>query len=347
VVVELSRYSRSPSGEMISIFAMPAKKSSFGFAEFLSAYAALLESLYVRSNAGHWSVPSEEFAAALYRSAQRYFGPTKPAPSAAQNYLEALHLEDLALACALRRGSEPAWHHFVASYRPLLQAAARAIVGAGGEARACELADSLYAELYCLDRAGGARKNSLLDYFHGRSKLATWLRTVLAQRHVDALRVSQRTVSLDDEKAPPASVDPHHAYGASQNIDPDRERLLPRLFEAVSACLTALPSSDRLLLSFYYVQELTLAQIARLRGVHEATISRRLKDIRVELRQSVESVLARGSSAQNGRPAAKGLSPAEIRRCLDYALEDGSFDLAGDLTAALAENAVRRRGEAK
>ena len=97
---------------MISIFAMPVETSSFGFAEFLSAYAALLESLYVRSKAGRWNVPSEEFAAALYRSALRYFGPTKPAPSAAQNYLEALHLEDLALACALRRGSEPAWHHW-------------------------------------------------------------------------------------------------------------------------------------------------------------------------------------------------------------------------------------------
>ena len=322
--------------------AMPPETSIFGFAEFLSACAPLLESLYARSNAGRWKVPSDEFAAALYRSALRHFGSTKPAPAAAQSYFEALHLEDLALACALRRGSEAAWEHFVASYRPQLQAAARAIVGAGGEARACELADSVYAELYGLDRAGGARKNSLLDYFHGRSKLATWLRTVLAQRHVDALRASQRTVSLDDEKAP-RSVDRHRANDAGDSIDPDRARLLPRLFEAISESLAALGASDRLLLSFYYVQELTLAQIARLRGVHEATMSRRLQIIRDELRQSVESVLARGSAAQNGRPAAKALSPSEIRRCLDYVLEDGPLDL----TAALAEKAMRGRGKTK
>jgi RNA polymerase sigma factor (sigma-70 family) len=328
---------------MISIVSMPPETSSFGFAEFLSAYAPLLESLYARSNAGRWNVPSKEFAAALYRSTLRHFGATKPAPGAAQNYFEALHLEELALACALRGGCDAAWQHFLASYRPLLQAAARAIVGSGGEARAYELADSVYAELYGLDRAGGTRKNSLLDYFHGRSKLVTWLRAVLAQRHVDALRVSQRTISLDDEKAPPASVDRQLAYGASQNIDLDRERLLPCFFEAVSECLAALSASDRLLLSFYYVQELTLAQIARLRGVHEATISRRLQNIRVELRQSVESVLARGSIAQNGRPAAKALSPAEIRRCFDYVLEDGSFDL----NEALAEKAVPARGETK
>ena len=64
-------------------------------------------------------------------------------------------------------------------------------MGSAGEARARELADSLYAELYGLNGAGGARGRALLDYFHGRSKLATWLRTVLAQRHVDALRAAQ------------------------------------------------------------------------------------------------------------------------------------------------------------
>lgn len=323
--------------------AMPPETSIFERAEFLSANAALLESLYVRSKAARWAVPSEEFAAALCRSAQRHFGAKKPAPDAAQSYLQALHLEDLALACALRRGSEAAWEYFVANYRPQMQAAARAIVGAGGEARARELADSLYAELYGLDRAGGARKNSLLDYFHGRSKLATWLRTILAQRHVDALRASRRTESLDDETSPSRLTGLDRGYGAFESIDPDRARLLPRLFEAISEALAALPAADRLLLSFYYVQELTLAQIARLRGVHEATISRQLQNIRLELRQRVESVLARGRAAQNGRPAAKALSPAEIRRCLDYAMGDGSFDL----TAALSEKVVRGRGEAK
>ena len=325
------------------MFPMPPETSIFGLAEFISAYAPLLESLYVRSNAARWDVTSEDFAAAICRSAERHFAAAKPAAAAVRSYFEALHLEDLALACALRRGSEAAWEYFVPSYRPLMQAAARAIVGAGGEARACELADSLYAELYGLDRTGAARENSLLDYFHGRSKLATWLRAVLAQRYVDALRASRHTESLDDENAPSRAVDRDRGYRASENIDPDRTRLLPRLFEAISESLAALPAADRLLLSLYYVQELTLAQIARLRGVHEATISRRLQNIRVELRQSVESVLARGSIAQNGRPAAKGLSPAEIRRCLDYALQDGSFDLS----AALAENAVRGRGEAK
>ena len=318
------------------MFPMSPETSISGLAEFLTAYAPLLESLFVRSKAARWNMSFEEFAAALYPSASRHFGAGHPAADEAESYFRALHLEDLAFACALRRGSEAAWEQFVADYRPVLQAAARAIVGAAGEARARELADSLYAELYGLDRSGGARKHSLLDYFHGRSKLATWLRAVLAQRHVDVLRASQRTESLDDENAPHRAAGLESANTAFENIDPDRARLLPRLFEAISEALAALPASDRLLLSLYYVQQLTLAQIARMRGVHEATVSRRLQNIRLELRHSVESVLARGSAAQNGRPAVKGLSPTEIRRCLDYAVEDGSFDL----TATLAEKAL-------
>ena len=322
---------------------MPPEASVSGYLEFLSAQASLLQSAYLRSNAAHWKVTYEEFAAALYRSAMHRFGAVQPSAEAAAVYFQSLHLEDLALACALLSGSELAWEKFVADYRLVLYASARAIVGAGGEARARELADSLYAELYGIDRAGGARKNSLLDYFHGRSKLATWLRSVLAQRHVDALRASRRLDSLDDEPTAARAAVLGRAHGASKDIDPDRARLLPRLAEAIPEALAALPPADRLLLSLYYVQGLTLAQIARTRGVHEATASRQLQNVRSELREHIESVLARGSAAQNGRPGAKGLSPAEIRRCQDYALEDWPFDLS----SALVENAVPGRTEGK
>jgi RNA polymerase sigma-70 factor, ECF subfamily len=325
------------------ISTMPPEASVSEFYEFLSAHASLLESVYLRSNAARLSVTPEEFATALCRSATHHFGSARPASEAAEVYFQALHLEDLALVCALGRGSEAAWEQFVAEYRPVLHAAARAIVGAGGESRAHELADSLFAELYGIDRSGGARKNSLLDYFHGRGKLATWLRSVLAQRYVDTLRASQRLDSLDDEQTAARAAGREHAAGASTSIDPDRARLLPRLAEAVPEALAALPPSDRLLLSLYYVQGLTLAQIARTRGVHEATASRRLQNIRSALREHIESVLAAGSTSRNGRPGAKGLSPAEIRRCLDYALEDWPFDLS----SALAEDAVSGRAEGK
>jgi RNA polymerase sigma factor (sigma-70 family) len=315
---------------------MPPEAAISGFEEFLAEHSALLKLLHMRANAARWNVSYEEFANALYRSAAHHLA---AAPGeTAENYLGALHLEDLALACALRSGSEAAWEQFVSEYRPILRAAARAIVGQGGEERARELADSLYAELYGLDRRGGKRKTSLLDYFHGRSKLSTWLRAVLAQRHVDGLRGSQRTQPIDDgpgdgpDDRPAGRSRGAPANAAREEIDPDRARLLPQLAGAVAEALAALPAADRLLLLLYYVQGLRLAQIARMLGAHEATASRRLQKIRAELRQRVEEILAAGSAPHNGSPAAKGLSAAEIRACLDYALEDWSFDLAPALT---------------
>jgi RNA polymerase sigma factor (sigma-70 family) len=320
---------------------MPLVVSTPGFTEFLVAYTSLLESLHLHSKAAHWNVSYEEFASALYRSAMHRFG-TEQMPAEVENYLRTLHVEDLALACALRRGSEPAWEKFVADYRPALKAAARSIVGAGGDERAQELADSIYAELYGISPSGGIRKNSLLDYFHGRSKLRTWLRSVLAQRYVDVLRVSQRIESLDDENAKRRGANPEPANSGFESIDPDRARLLPRLVEAISEALAALPASDRLLLSLYYVQGMTLAQIACMRGFHEATASRRLQNIRLELRRMIEHSLAENSPSQAGRATTKGLSAAEIHRCLDYMQEEWSFDL----TSTLAGSPARVKGDA-
>jgi RNA polymerase sigma factor (sigma-70 family) len=326
---------------------MPPEAAISGFEEFLAEHSALLKSLHIQASAARWNVSYEEFATALYRSAAHHLA---AAPGeTAENYLEALHLEDLALACALRNGSEPAWEQFVSEYRPILRAAARAIVGQGGEERARELADSLYAELYGLDRRGGKRKTSLLDYFHGRSKLSTWLRAVLAQRHVDGLRSLQRTQPIDDRPGDgPDEGSAERRRGAQANaaleeIDPDRARLLPQLAGAVAEALAALPAAERLLLLLYYVQGLRLAQIANILGAHEATASRRLQKVRAELRQQVEGILAAGSASHNGSPAAKGLSPAEIRACLDYALEDWSFDLAPALADGAAQGISERK----
>jgi RNA polymerase sigma-70 factor (ECF subfamily) len=279
--------------------------------EFLRAHAPLIQRLHSASGAERWGVSRDEFAAVLHRSALHMFGGAIPDSNALKDYFAGLHVQDLGLCCALRKRSNAAWEEFVATYRPILYAAARAIVGSAGEARARELADSLYAEMYGLSRSG-EQGRPLLDYFHGRSKLSTWLHTVLAQRHIDAARSASRAVSLDDEATPrfrPLAVE----LPAS---DPDRARLLPRLRGAVATALNALSASDRLLLALYYVQEMTLAQIARAQGVHEATISRQLSRVRRELRQAVEQALA-----------AAPLSAAEIDLCFAYALDDDAFDL--------------------
>jgi RNA polymerase sigma-70 factor (ECF subfamily) len=264
---------------------------------------ALLQQLHRRANAARWSVSVDVFAAALDRSAAKIAARD---PRAVQTALEALHLDDLALACACERGDEAAWEHFVREYRPALYRAAAAIAGEAGR----ELADSLYGELFGLSERDGARQ-SLFRYFHGRSSLGTWLRAVLAQRHVDRLRSRRRLEPLpgDDEASAPAA--------RPAGPDAESKRLVRLVRDALAAAMARLPPRDRLRLAWYYQHGMTLAQIGRLGHEHEATVSRHLTRTRKALRDDVEGQLQRS-----------GLATRTIVECFRAAAADpGDIDL--------------------
>jgi RNA polymerase sigma factor (sigma-70 family) len=241
----------------------------------------LVARLYDRAKGADWDLPRERFAAALLASIQRAFPGVEPMSSELEQYIDALQLEDLALAAACAMGSEAAWDHFVAAYRPLLYRAADAIDPTGG---ARELADSLFAELFGLDERGGARR-SLFRYFHGRSQLGTWLRAVLAQRNVDRLRTARRTDPLPDDAGtipgPPAPDEPGHERAWFQSI----------VRRALASAIGKLEPRDRLRLGCYYGHGMTLAAIGRLLKEHEATVSRQLARARAAVRTSVEASL--------------------------------------------------------
>lgn len=275
-----------------------------------------IERLFHRAAApAEWQLTQERFASALDRSAAQRFRGVAPSKKEVATYLESLHLSDMAHACACSDGNAHAWEQFVTQFRPELYRAARAIAG---ESRGRELADSLYAELYGLETREG-RRRSLFDYFYGRSKLTTWLRAVLAQRHVDELRRTRRTESLDEGS--PLEARLHTEDPAAP--DPDRARYLALLQAALSEALAALDPRDRLRLAYYYVEELTLAQIGRLLGEHEATVSRKLDGARLKVRRQVESALREK----------KRLSEAQVRLCYEYARQEWPFDLTGVLSA--------------
>jgi RNA polymerase sigma-70 factor (ECF subfamily) len=267
----------------------------------------LVERLYRDAKADRWSVPVERFAAALQASADR------AAPADAGSYLKGLHLEDLALACACAVGDERAWEHFVREHRPVLYRAADALRPGGG---ARDLADSLYADLYGLQERDGERR-SLFRYFHGRSSLATWLRAVLAQRVVDAIRAERRLDALPEEDGQVTAVSP-----AAPDADPDRGQYVAWIQRALNAAVSVLGVKDRLRLACYYAQELTLAETGRVLKEHEATVSRHLAKTRRTIRAEVEHYLR-----ENGR-----LNADQIERCFEYALDDsGPLDLGGML----------------
>lgn len=269
-----------------------------------------LARFYDRANGARWGLPRDAFSRALARSVASRFGASGANVSEIEDYLESLHLEDLALACACAVGQVSAWAYFLECFRPGLRTAACVIAGPGEGA---ELADGLYAELYGLDERDGHRR-ALFDYYHGRSRLATWLRAVLAQRHVDRLRQTRRLQPLGDGDGDEAGP-PVDAVAAVR--DPERARYAVLAQAALARAIAQLEPRDRLRLDCYYLQRLTLAQIGRMFGEHEATVSRKLDRLRRDLRDRVERILRDDHQ----------LSSDQVSACFECALDDTAVNL--------------------
>jgi RNA polymerase sigma-70 factor, ECF subfamily len=274
--------------------------------------------LYRQSRADRWSLPVAVLAAALERSARKVFV-TPPEPRDLERLLGSLHLEDLALACACASGHEGAWEHFVREHRPVLYRAADAIDPTGGSR---ELADSLYGELFGLVERSGERR-SLFEYFHGRSSLSTWLRAVLAQRHVDRVRSTRRFEPLPETEPMPSARSEERPQPQSRISE-----YVQLMRRAVTAAISRLPARDRLRLGYYYAEDLTLAQIGRALGEHEATVSRNLAKARREIRTDVERQLREEER----------MNPSQIDECFAAVVEDvGSLDVS-DLLGSFSDH---------
>ena len=302
---------------------------------WLRGHKPLLHQLFADSGASSWGLQHEAFAAALELSARKRFGKEPDAAEFTQ-YFSTLHLQDLALACACAEGHASAWDYFVSTFRPYLRSAAAAILRCPPDSPAArELADSLFADLYGLS---DAPNRSLFRYFHGRSSLKTWLRAVLAQRHVDSIRASRRFTELDptDGHATISAAQPAVRAGISGGSapslpsssleDPHRTELVALFRRTLEVALGLLDPRDKERLRLYYAAEQTLAEIGRKLGEHESSVSRNLDRTRRELRHEVEQALRKGSSSLDGHAGA-GLSDAQIVLCFQYASEDASIDL--------------------
>jgi RNA polymerase sigma factor (sigma-70 family) len=290
------------------------------------ACGPLVQQLFGEAPSARWNLSFQSFYAALNRGAGKRFGATPPSLERVQEYFATLHVRDLALSCACSDGSEVAWEDFVAEYRGYLRAAAAALLRRSpGDPSVVELADSLITDLYGIaDGKLGGR--SLFRYFHGRSSLKTWLRAVLAQRHIDIVRAAKKFDSLDDagEDGSSRPIEPSANAGPA---DPHREMYLQRFRSAFSAALQSMDARDRLRLQRYYADERTLAEIGKELGEHESSVSRNLERIRKELRAVVEGLLRAGNAAANGGQATSGMDDAQIGLCLQYSAEDAAFDL--------------------
>jgi RNA polymerase sigma-70 factor len=303
-----------------------------------------VERLYSQAEGQRWSLSLEHFAVALERSAKKRLASGELDQEKLEQFFQGLHLEDLALAVACAEGNITAWEHFVATYRTYLRSAACAILRcSSGAPEACELADSLFAELYGL--ADGQRgERSLFRYFHGRSSLKTWLRAVLAQRQIDGIRAGRRFEELGDED----SLDAQQRATTGPlalPADPHRERYVRAFRQALDAALSLLPQPDRERLRLYYAGGNTLAEIGRVLGEHESSVSRHLERIRREVRIAVESLLKQGVALSEGTAAEAPLSDAEVSLCFEYVSADAPIDLDKLFRKTPAQTPASGKGE--
>ena len=272
---------------------------------------ALLEDLWRASDAASWGLEREKFERILLEAGRAWnYGLAEDARATRQQqavFFRGLRLPDLVLARACAGGNERAWERFIAVYRqPLLRAA---IAIAGSETLGRDLADQLYAELYGLTVRDGKRRCPLGSY-RGRGSLLGWLRTTLAQRYVDHHRRTRREEPIEEFDAP--APDP----------PPEPARELSLLEGAIEAALGRREAEDRFLLSAYYLDGQTLQQIAGVLGVHEATVSRKLRRTIEEIRKHVLKNLQSSGLSRRAAQEALGADPRDLDMNLKKLLQN-------------------------
>ena len=222
--------------------------------------------LYELAEANQVHLNRASFTEALTATGQRFLPPQATRAQQLAFYQQ-LHLKDFALAQSCSRGNAPAWDHFVTRFRGGLYRAALAI--AKTESIARDLSDSLAGDLFL---------NKIASY-SGRGSLASWLKALLTHTYIDHYRARQRTVSLETR------LDLLRTLCASQHAShpqPD-----PRLHQAIQQAFARRTPEERFLLSIYFFDSWTLAEVARATGVHESSVSRRLNRIVKQLRRGV------------------------------------------------------------
>jgi len=297
----------------------PAKTVS---AAVQSAVSALLPELHAKGSCEKIGLDRRSFAAILCDVAAKYL-PAGASEGEVQSFLLTLRVEELALARACAAGNNSAWEVFLTRYREKVYQSALRIAREDSAAR--DLADSLYAELYGTNTRGGERVSKLAS-FTGRGSLEGWLRTVLSQEFVNRYRRTKRLVSLDEENEEGerfAAPEPEPVAAADS-----------RLESATDEALATLPSPDRLVLATYYLDGRTLAEVARMLGVHESTISRKVDKLAKALRKKILAGMMQ-----------RGLSRRQAEEALEVDVRDLQVNIRRSLAQDSAEGAFSEKNE--
>jgi RNA polymerase sigma-70 factor (ECF subfamily) len=305
--------------------------------EFQQEFEKELKELLARIEQ-RYSVTDPEMICVVHASSKKYLadelsqtsgrpGPDSEARKAGADYLSTLNANDLCLAAACAKGDDAAWEDFFREYRSYLLSVARTMTQDAGAAE--QLADSTFAELYGLRETAGVRV-SKFSFYSGRGSLRGWLRAVVFQLSADHHRQTSRLVQTDEpeemDRLAHAAEKP--APKTATDLDYVRNRYRDAVARSLRRAIGDLESRERLLLAYYYYDEMTLRDIGQLFDVHEATISRWLTKVQKHVRKLIEKGLARDHNF-NRREVAEAIELAAEQLDLtvgEYLLESVSAD---------------------
>jgi len=271
---------------------------------------------------GDLGLDLKTFGARIHAIIHKYLGPS-PSNAKTIEFAKALHGSDLYLAsaCALHSpggqkshdipssGEEGglAWKIFESTYKGYIRGLARFFHRGGFIAD--DLADNILADLFLPEHSGVSRIAS----YSGRSSLSTWLRVIVCNRAINALRSSH--VSQSREMLPDPPDEP--SLNSVEMVLRAR-RYGPALEDSFAAACQTLTPRQRLILLWRYEQGLQLGQIGRLLGIHQSNVTRQLDRMQDQLRSEVIAILS----------SKHGLSPSAIQECFNDIVDNPVHSLS-------------------
>lgn len=157
------------------------------------------------------------------------------------------------LLSRIGRGDEPALRLLFGRYR--LRVFRVLVRMVRSEAIAEELTNEVFLEVW---RHAGS--------YEGRSSVATWMLSIARNRAASLMR-KRRDEALDDEQAAAVPDDADDPEVAAQKGDKSA---------AIRRCIARLSAEHREIVDLVYYHEMTIAEVAEIVGIPEATVKTRM-----------------------------------------------------------------------
>jgi RNA polymerase sigma-70 factor len=245
-----------------------------------------------------------------------------------------IHHEDLYLAIACSRNDRVAWEYFADDYAPLLRNFAAQACRNSDESE--DLAQEITTRLL--------KDKTRMAGYNGRGSMAGWLRVAVSHAAIDRFRRTNRLTSLEElqERGPKTVLRNPEKKQGEETLD---SRWGPAFTGIAAECLRRLPARDRLMLCLYYLQNVSLKDLGRQLGIHEATASRWLERIRRDIRKQVEREIREKHGLRSAEMESlwKWVSPGSLAEAIGRNLpgaETPSRDAGGQIQkkSAIGEN---------